>query len=68
MNVSNNLNAIQQIYGKINKTAKSIASNNLDRLPEDMVNLMVNQREVEANLKVIKTNDELIGTIIDTFA
>ncbi len=68
MRVSSSLYGIQNAYKKINKSAENIALNKLENLPEDMVNLMTGQREVEANLKVIKTNDELLGTIIDIFA
>jgi len=68
MNLITNLNAIRNTYGKIDKAAKNIATKKLENLPEDMVNLITGQREVEANLKVIKTENELLGTIIDTFA
>ena len=68
MKIQTNVNAIYNAFNRINKTAESIASRNLDRLPEDMVNLIVDQRDVEANTKVIKTYDQLLGTIIDTFA
>ncbi len=68
MRISSSLYGIQNAYKKINKSAENIANSKLENLPEDMVNLMEGQREVEANLKVIKTNDELLGTIIDTFA
>ena len=68
MKVQTNVNAIQNAFSRINKTAESIAKGNLDKLPEDIVNLMINQRDVEANTKVIKTYDELVGSIINTFA
>ena len=66
--IQTNVNAIQNAFQKINKTAYSIATNNIDKLPENMVNLIINQRDVEANTKVIKSYDEMLGTIIDTFA
>ncbi len=68
MKISTNLNAIQNEFQKINKSAYNIAKRDLEKLPEDFVNMMVSQRDVEANLKVIKTYDELLGSIIDIYA
>ncbi len=68
MKVSYNINAIQNAYKNINKSAENIATGKLERLPEDMVNLMINQRDIEANLKVVKTYDQLLGSVIDIFA
>ena len=68
MRISSNLYSINRDFQKINRTAEDIAKSNLERLPEDIVNLIESQRDVEANLKVIKTEDELLGTIIDIYA
>ncbi len=68
MKITSNLYSINRDFQKINKTADDISKSNLERLPEDIVNLIESQRDVEANLKVIKTESELLGTIIDTYA
>jgi len=32
---------------------------------KEMVNMMIDKRSIEANLKALKTADEILGTIID---
>jgi len=41
-----------------------VEMSNVD-LAKEMVNMMIDQRSIEANLKALKTADEMLGTIID---
>ena len=68
MKITNNLNSIYKAYENINKSSENIAAGKLEQLPEDMVSLIINRKDIEANLKVVKTYDEVLGTIIDIFA
>lgn len=52
-------------------TAGQPISSNSDKnisLPEEIVGLMQSQRGIEAEAAVIRTADEMLGTLIDTFA
>lgn len=37
-------------------------------LQEELVGVMTSRRGYEANLAVLRTSDEMLGTLIDTFA
>ncbi len=41
-----------------------VEMSNVD-LAKEMVNMMIDQRSIEANLKALKTADQMLGTIID---
>ena len=51
---------------KVEKHAEAIASGDIN--VDDMVGLMEGQRSFEANLAVVKTGDQMIGTLLDMFA
>jgi flagellar hook protein FlgE len=72
----NSISALQSgLYGinngiqRLNKDAADIASatkpqSNTD-LTSSLVNLNADQRQVEASTKVIKAQDEMLGTLLD---
>ncbi len=51
---------------KVNGAAGSIASGEGD--PGSFVDLIVGQRTYEMNAKVLKTGDEMLGTLLDVLA
>ena len=57
---------IQAAAAKVEKHAEAIASGDIN--VDDMVGLMEGQRSFEANLAVVKTGDQMIGTLLDMFA
>ena len=60
------LQGLQAGLKKVNQAASNIAGGDLD--PQNFVDLMVGQRSFEANATVIRSQDELIGFFLDTFA
>ena len=60
------LKGMKQAYAKANNAAEKIAGGDLD--PRPFVELMGAQYSFEANAKVLKVMDEMVGTLLDTVA
>jgi len=61
-------NAVQIYDTAINKThkvAQRLASGDLTRLERDMVELSVQETSVKTATALVRTQDEMLGTIID---
>ncbi len=48
------------------EAAQQVASGNLD--PQPMVEMMVNSTVFAANAQVLRTADEMVGTLLNTYA
>lgn len=57
---------VQRGQALVAQAAQSIAQGEVD--PQNMINLIEGQRTVEANLKVLQTEDEILGTILNVKA
>ena len=64
MNISSNINAIQTNQSFLNSTAKNIENQSKD-LAKDMTNLIVAEDVNAVNVNVIKTQDEMLGSLLD---
>ncbi len=62
MRIDNNLNQYEQ---GINKAAEDIATNGIDNIENDMVDLIENKTGFKANLVVMDVENELLGTLLD---
>ncbi len=60
------LKGMRQANAKANNAAKQISEGDLD--PRPFVELMGAQYSFEANAKVLKVMDEMVGTLLDTIA
>lgn len=56
-----------EVQGQVVQEQAYVEGSNTD-VAREMVNLMVNQRAYEANAAVVRTQDELIGTVLDISA
>jgi flagellar hook protein FlgE len=75
MNISNNVNALRNNFEELNNTTKnikeitlkSIEEKNIEKidLANQMVDLIEEKRINEANIIAIKTQDDILGTLID---
>lgn len=80
MTISNNISSIQASQTLLNTTANNVANsitaqtrskNNegLEQsqtdLSKEIQNMMIAQRTTEANVSVIKTQDDIMGTLLD---
>lgn len=57
---------VQKGQAQVAQAASAIANGDLD--PQNLVDLIQGQHTVSANLAVLKTEDEILGTILDTKA
>jgi len=64
MNISANISAIQTNQSFLNTTANDIAGKKPD-LTKDIPNLILAQRTNEANVNAIKTQNEILGSLLD---
>lgn len=59
----------QQIYdtatAKVEKVARRFASGDLTRLDRDMVELSIQGTSVKTATAIVRTHDEMLGTIVD---
>lgn len=62
--------AISRAEGTVAEVAHRVANpeRSLESLPRDTVELITSQRSFEANVAVIRTADQMLGTLVDTFA
>lgn len=80
MTISNNISSIQASQTLLNTTANNVAnsitaqtrsknSEGLEQsqtdLSKEILNMMIAQRTTEANVSVIKTQDDIMGTLLD---
>lgn len=73
--VQNAQRGMQEAAGRIARTgttdapAQEVASGkiggNTDSLAQSLVDLKVNQRNAEASVEVVRTADEMVGTLLD---
>lgn len=59
---------IQSAIARFDESARRTAQAPLDNLAEEHVERLVAQREVEANITVVKAADAMMGTLLDTRA
>jgi len=64
MNISSNVNTIQSQQTMLNTSANNMQKNNAD-LSKEIPNQIVIQNVVEVNANVIKTKDDMLGTLLD---
>jgi len=64
MNISNNVSSLQSNQQFLNVTANNIASASTD-LTKEIPNLIVAQDISAVNLQAIKTEDEMLGSLLD---
>ena len=64
MNISSNTASIQTNQSFLNTTAKSIENQSGD-LAKDMTNLIVAEDVNAVNVTAIKTQDEMLGSLLD---
>lgn len=64
MNISTNLSTLQTNQSLLNSTAQSIKRESSD-LSKDMTNLIVAENVNEVNISAIKTQDEMMGSLLD---
>ncbi len=63
------LTGIRKAFENVDRTATRIASgSDPGRLPEDLVALRESAIQVKANTAVVRTADEMIGTLLDRLA
>lgn len=63
------LTGLQSRLDSLDRTAARIArSAPDDDTPGDLVQLMIDQRGLQAEIAVLKTADEMVGTILDLLA
>lgn len=60
------ISGVQRGQALVAQAAQSISEGEID--PQNMINLIEGQRTVEANLAVMRTEDEILGTILNTKA
>ncbi len=58
-------NPLPPIEDNINRIAENIASNGVNNLEENFVDLIENENNFKANIKVIQTKDEMLGSLLD---
>ena len=58
-------NPLPPIEDNINQIAENIALNGVDNLEENFVDLIENENNFKANIKVIQTKDEMLGSLLD---
>ena len=72
MTISNNLSSIQYQQQMLNKSASSIASTgnsnlkgNQSDLSKDITDQIIAQDATSVNVNAIKTQDEMLGSLLD---
>ncbi len=53
------------VENSINTVAKDISENGTDNLDHNIIKLIEDENSFKANLKVITTKDELLGSLLD---
>jgi hypothetical protein len=67
--IDHGLHAVAAGFERLDRAAGRIARQGAgDDLARDLVDLRRASHEVKAGLAVVRTADELVGTILDTFA
>jgi flagellar hook protein FlgE len=64
MNITSNSNSLQTNQSFLNTTAKSIESGS-QNLSKDMTNLITAENTNAVNINAIKTQDEMLGSLLD---
>jgi len=64
MNIASNLNSLQTNQSFLNTTAKDI-QNPPQNLEKNITNLIVAEKSSAVNINSIKTQDEMIGSLLD---
>jgi len=64
MNISSNVTSLQTNQSFLNTTAKSIEKQS-DDLSKNMTNLIVAEDVNTLNINAIKTQDEMLGSLLD---
>lgn len=59
---------IQSALARFDESARRTAQAPLDNLAEEQVERLTAQREVEANITVVKAADQMMGALLDTRA
>ncbi len=67
MDISIPYNGMNNSIKEFNKIAQDIANPNTVDIAKDMVDMIQQKDNFKANAKVVKTYNELMGTIIDIF-
>lgn len=61
--IGSGLSGMTRATQRVERAAGEIAQGSLD--PKDVVELTLGQREFEANAAVLRTADEMLGTLLD---
>lgn len=66
MNISSNISSMQSHQQMLNVNASNVANVNSNTdLTREIPSMMVSQRATEVNTAPIKTQDQMIGTLLD---
>jgi len=65
MNISNNTSSIQSYQSMMNRSANNIATDTNADLAKEIPTQMVAQSATKANVSAIKTQDEMLGSLLD---
>ncbi len=64
MNISSNISSIQSSQVMMNQSATNIAGSNAD-LSKEIPKQIAIEKDVAANASVIKTQDDMLGSLLD---
>jgi flagellar hook protein FlgE len=64
MNISSNISSLQTNQNFLNTTARNIQKPNAE-LTKEIPNLIVADKTAAVNVSAIKTEDEMIGSLLD---
>ena len=64
MNLSSNITSLQSNQNFLNRTANNIQKPNAN-LTKEIPNLIVTDKTAAVNVSAIKTQDEMIGSLLD---
>ena len=67
MNVSNNISSMQSYQTMLNTSANNIANPNSSttNLAKEIPNMMIAEDATSVNASAIKTQDEMLGSLLD---
>ena len=65
VNSSKAINMIDAATASVGKVAERFAKSDLSKVERDMVNLSVQETSVQLATAIVRTEDEMLGTLID---
>lgn len=69
LSIDSSLKSLNDSFDQYSRVAQRVASNGAgEGLAENLVELMQIRAQVQSNVAAIKTEQDIVGTLIDTFA